>query len=127
MKDVIKHEMAARLARIEDAFTDLPAKLHTVRNRYAAAADSFRLLKAMIAIMPDSPARNRLLLAAEIVLGNLYDLANVLSSLVQLELAASDYRVLVGLMVDEMNDYSQGEKPVNVYSIMPDEAKEKTA
>lgn len=110
---VVRHEMAARLARIEAAFVDLPEKLHAARDKYNIAADSLRLLKAMIALTPDSPARLRLLAAAEITISNLYALADVLSTLVSLELAASDYRVMVGLLIDEMDSY-EGDKPDNV-------------
>lgn len=117
--------MAARLQRIEAAFVDLPAKLQVIRKKYAVAVDSFRLLQAMITLTPESPARNRLLMAAELVLLNIYELANVLSTLVQLELAASDYAVMMCLLRDDLDSY-EGQKAINVYQL-PDGAKEQVA
>lgn len=123
---VIRHEMAARLQRIEAAFVDMPAKLQVIRAKYNTSADSLRLLKAMIAMLPeDNRARGSLIAAAEITLSNLYALADVLSTLVQLELAASDYRVLVGLLIDDL-DEGESQTNVSVFN-MPDEAKEQVA
>lgn len=110
-------EMAARLARIEDAMTTLPARLRDIRQRYEVAADSYRMLKALIILLPASPARETLVLYADVVLRNIYALADVLSTLTKLELAASDYAVLMALLRGMVADDTPEVVTVQVFPV----------
>lgn len=97
-------EMAARLARIEDAMTTLPAKLRTVRDSYDIVAANHHTLKTLLLMQPMSPARETLLLYMDMMLRNLYALADTLCALTKLELAASDYAVLMALLGGMVDD-----------------------
>lgn len=104
MTTIQAREIAARLARIEDAMTTLPAKLRTVRDSYDIVAANHHTLKTMLLMQPTSPARETLLLYMDMMLRNLYALADTLCSLTKLELAASDYAVLMALLGGMVDD-----------------------
>ena len=124
MKDVTAREMLARLARIESTMDTLPARLHDIRQRYDVAADGFRLLKTMIILLPPAPARDSLALYADMVLRNIYALADALSTLAALELAASDYAVLMALLRGMVDDETPDTELVQIAAIAD---KEKSA
>lgn len=124
MKDVTAREMLARLTRIESTMNTLPARLHDIRQRYDVAAGMYRTLKTMLAHLPPSPARDTLVLYADMVLRNIYALADALSTLAALELAASDYAVLMALLRGMVDDEAHDVELVQITALAD---KEKSA
>jgi hypothetical protein len=122
MTDIIRREMAARLASIEDELSEYPANIRKARERFIAVRNSLYTAQAVIQNDGDTDVAA---LVIDMVQRQMYKLADALSNLARLELAASDYSILMALARSEVeeNKLIEGElTPVHVY-----EVKEKSA
>jgi hypothetical protein len=126
MTDIIRREMAARLASIEDELSEYPANIRKARERFIAVRNSLYTAQAVIQNDGDTDVAA---LVIDMVQRQMYKLADALSALARLELTASDFGVMMALARSEVeeNKLIEGElTPVNVYDC-PHEAKERIA
>jgi hypothetical protein len=118
MTDIIRREMTARLASIEDELSEYPANIRTARERFIAVRNSLYTAQAVIQNDGDTDVAA---LVLDMVQRQMYKLADSLSALARLELAASDYGVLLALARGEVEqkELIVGDEPtlVKVYTL----------
>jgi hypothetical protein len=118
MTDIIKREMTARLASIEDELTEFPANIRAARERFNALRDVLYITQS---VQRDGGSPEVVALLMESAIRQSYRLADCLSALARLELTASDYSVLMAMARSEAEekDLIEGETAKTHVSVYP--------
>lgn len=116
----------ARAERIADAMRNFALRVSVIRARHHSAYGSVcRIRTAVRLAVTDERLRDELLREIQIAEDDMCRLADAISALVQMELAATDYGVLMAQLRGELDDLQK--LTVVIPSFNDDKLEEKTA